>query len=94
MIKGNGSDNIADQKHAPTIAEPETLLKHLTDRIGWYHHDVNPIDPIQQATTPGMTGFQRPDPLRYRTFGAVILANGGLPGRGRKSFLSAKINVT
>ena len=66
-----------DQKHAPTIVEPDTVLDNLTDRIGWYHHNVKSVGPAQHARTQGMTGYKRPDPLLHRTFGAVISAAGG-----------------
>ena len=66
-----------DQKHAPTIVEPDTVLENLTDRIGWYHHNVKSVGPAQHARTQGMTGYKRPDPLLHRTFGAVISADGG-----------------
>ncbi len=66
-----------DQKHAPTIVEPDTVLDKLTDRIGWYHHNVKSVGPAQHARTQGMTGYKRPDPLLHRTFGAVIAADSG-----------------
>jgi len=66
-----------DRKHAPTIVEPDTVLENLADRVGWYHHNVKSVGPAQHARTQGMTGYQRPDPLLHRTFGAVISADGG-----------------
>ena len=62
-------------KHGPTIVEPDTLIDHLTDRIGWYHHNVKSVGPADHARTQGMTGYDRPDPLLHRTFGAVITAD-------------------
>ncbi len=65
-----------DQKHAPTIVEPDTVLESLTERIGWYHHNVKSVGPAQHARTQGVSGYERPDPLLHRTFGAVIAAEG------------------
>jgi hypothetical protein len=66
-----------DRKHAPTIVEPDTVIESLTDRIGWYHHNVKSVGPAEHARTQGMTGYERPDPLLGRTFGAVIAADHG-----------------
>ncbi len=66
-----------DQQHAPTIVEPDSVLTSLTDRVGWYHHNVKSVGPAQHAKTQGVTGYQRPDPLLHRTFGGVITAEGG-----------------
>jgi len=66
-----------DRKHAPTIVEPDTVLENLADRIAWYHYNVKSVGPAEHARTQGMTGYQRPDPLLHRTFGAVIAADGG-----------------
>lgn len=65
------------QKHAPTIVEPDTVIANLAGRIGWYHHNVKSVGPAEHAKTQGMTGYKRPDPLLGRTFGAVITADGG-----------------
>jgi len=66
-----------DGKHAPTIVEPDTVIENLTDRIGWYHHNVKSVGPAEHARTQGVTGYQRRDPLLHRTFGALIAADGG-----------------
>lgn len=63
--------------HAPTIVEPDTLLTSLTDRVGWYHHNIKSVGPAQHAETQGMTDCPRPEPLLHRTFGALITAPGG-----------------
>jgi len=63
-----------NQKHAPTIVEPDTVIENLTGRIGWYHHNVKSVGPAEHARIQGMTGYQRSDPLLHRTFGAVIAA--------------------
>ncbi|NOX55154.1 MAG: LamG domain-containing protein, partial [Planctomycetes bacterium] len=63
-----------DKKHAPTIVEPDTVLKNQTGRIGWYHHNVKSVGPALTAKIQGLSGFKRPDPLLHRTFGAIITA--------------------
>ncbi|HQH74246.1 MAG TPA: DUF5703 domain-containing protein, partial [bacterium] len=34
-----------DQKHGPTVVEPDTVLTGLTDRIGWYHLNKKSVGP-------------------------------------------------
>ncbi|MCP5537859.1 MAG: hypothetical protein H7A51_16700 [Akkermansiaceae bacterium] len=63
--------------HAPTVVEPDTIIPALTNRIGWYHHNIKSVGPAQHAETQGMTGYKRQDPLLHRTFGAVITADQG-----------------
>ncbi len=65
------------QKHAPTIVEPDTVLKNQTGRVGWHHHNAKSVGPAMTAKIQGLTEFERPDPLLHRTFGAVIKARGG-----------------
>lgn len=72
-----GSDVMTDtartnKMHGPTVVEPDTLLTHLPDRIGWYHRNVKSIGPALHAGVQGVTGYLRKDPLLHRTFGAVI----------------------
>ncbi len=62
--------------HFPTFVEPDTVLKDQTGRIGWYHHNVKSVGPAMTAKIQGLTGFERPDPLLHRTFGAIIQAAG------------------
>ena len=64
-------------KHAPTILEPDTLLTGQRDRIGWFHHNIKSVGPEMLAQVQGLTGFQQPDPLLHRTFGAVVTADKG-----------------
>ncbi len=64
-------------KHAPTILEPDSVLTGQRDRVGWLHHNVKSVGPQMMAEVQGLTGFQQPDPLLHRTFGAVITAPGG-----------------
>ena len=63
--------------HGPTIVEPDTVLTGLTDRVGWYHHNIKSVGPAIHAEIQGMAGFRREDPLLHRTFGAVITATNG-----------------
>jgi hypothetical protein len=60
-----------------TIVEPDTVLANQTGRIGWYHHNVKSVGPAITGEIQGLKGFERPDPLLDRTFGAVIQAEGG-----------------
>lgn len=62
---------------APTIVEPDTLLSGQTARIGWFHRNIKSVGPRMHAETQGVTGFQRPDPLLHRIFGALVTAEGG-----------------
>ena len=66
-----------ENMHAPTIVEPDTVLTGLTDRVGWYHHNIKSVGPAIHAETQGMAGYQRADPLLHRTFGAIITAAKG-----------------
>jgi len=60
--------------HAPTIIDPDTVLKNQTGRIGWYHRNTKSVGPAMCAKIQGVAGFKREDPLLHRTFGAVIKA--------------------
>ena len=66
-----------DQQRAPTVVEPDTVLKGQTGRIGWYHHNAKSVGPALTAEVQGLAGFDRPDPLLHRTFGAMIMAEDG-----------------
>src|ERR1035441_11116275 len=63
--------------HAPTILEPDTLLTGQRDRVGWFHHNTKSVGPQMLAEIQGLTGFNQPDPLLHRTFGAVVTADKG-----------------
>jgi len=67
----------ADQRQEPMIVEPDALLTGLRDRVGWFHHNVKSVGPQLLAEVQGLTGFPQPDPLRHRTFGAVITTANG-----------------
>ena len=64
-----------DGQHAPTIVEPDTILEKQPNRIGWYHHNSKSVGPEISAKIQGVEGFQRPDPLLHRTFGAMVTAD-------------------
>jgi len=64
-----------DGQHAPTIVAPDMVLEKQPDRIGWYHHNSKSVGPEICAKIQGVQGFQRPDPLLHRTFGAVVTAD-------------------
>jgi hypothetical protein len=59
---------------APTVVEPDVILPDLKDRVGWYHHNIKSVGPATHARIQGVTGFQREDPLRHPTFGAIVTA--------------------
>jgi hypothetical protein len=67
----------AGQKHAPTIVEPDTILKDLDDRIGWLHHNKKSVGPELTMRVQGLADYPMDDPLLGRTFGAVITASNG-----------------
>ncbi len=64
-------------QHAPTFVEPDELLRDQVGRIGWFHHNARSNGPALTARIQGLDGLQRPDPLLHRTFGAVVVAEGG-----------------
>ena len=63
-----------DSRYAKTITEPDTLLTGARERVGWYHHNAASVGPELMAKVQGLTGFKQDDPLRDRTFGAVMTA--------------------
>jgi hypothetical protein len=65
------------QKYAPTVVEPDTILKDLDERIGWLHHNKKSIGPELTMRIQGMADYPMDDPLLGRTFGAVITAPSG-----------------
>ncbi len=66
-----------DQKHAPTIVEPDTVLKNQRDRIGWYHCNVKSVGPELTMRIQGLSECLHVDPLLDRVFGAVVTAERG-----------------
>ncbi len=69
--------SLSDKRQAPMFIEPDVVLTDQPDRIGWYHHNVKSIGPQLLAKIQGLAGFQQPDPLLGRTFGAVVTAANG-----------------
>ena len=67
-----------DQKHAPTIIEPDTVLEDLPDWIGWHHHNTKSVGPALTAELQGLDGFEREDPLLDRIFGAAVTTSEGV----------------
>ncbi len=65
--------------HGPTVVGPDSLIDPLPGRIGWFHHNTRSVGPALTAQIQGTSGFERPDPLLHRTFGAVIQAEGAQP---------------
>jgi hypothetical protein len=68
---------LPDGRPAPLISEPDILLSDQRDRIGWFHHNLKSVGPALLAELQGLTGFNQPDPLLHRTFGAVVMADNG-----------------
>ncbi|MGQ9673119.1 MAG: DUF5703 domain-containing protein [Candidatus Aminicenantales bacterium] len=69
--------DVPGNKHFPTIVEPDSLLTSPEARIGWYHHNIKSVGPHLSAQLQDMEGFEQPDPILHRTFGAVITAEKG-----------------
>lgn len=66
-----------DQKHAPTIVEPDVILKGQPGRIGWYHRNVKSVGPELTMRIQGLSDCLAADPLLHRTFGAVVTSQAG-----------------
>ncbi|MFH1194676.1 MAG: DUF5703 domain-containing protein [bacterium] len=64
-----------NKRLAPMVIEPDFILKNQENKIGWFHRNVKSIGPNITANMQGLQDFQREDPLRNRTFGAVIKAD-------------------
>lgn len=62
-----------DQKHAPMFVEPDVLARNDRDRITWFHHNARSVGPQVLAKLQGLTGFEQPDPILHRTFGASVV---------------------
>ena len=63
-------------QHAPTVVEQDVVLAARPGCIGWYHHNARAAGPTVTAANQGLDGFDRPDPLLHRTFGAVVTSSG------------------
>ena len=69
--------DIFNSRPEKTIVPPDTVCAGLGDRIGWYHCNQQSIGPKLCAEIQGVAGFERPDPLLGRTFGALVRAERG-----------------
>ena len=81
-----------DNKHGPTIVEPDTVLTGLEGRIGWCHHNRKSVGPKITMKVQGIYDLLEEDPIWHRTFGAVVTAQDGeriddrtLASRSRKT---------
>lgn len=68
---------LPDGRPPSMLTEPDTVLASQRDRVGWFHRNLKSVGPQMLAEVQGLTGFQQPDPLLHRTFGAVIKAERG-----------------
>ncbi len=68
---------VPENKHYPTVVEPDTVIAGLEGSIGWYHHNIKSVGPALSAQLQDMQGFGQPDPILHRTFGAIISAEKG-----------------
>ncbi len=64
-------------QHAPTIVEPDTVLRDLPDGIGWYHRNIKSVGPELTMKFQDLMDAPWKDPLLHRTFGALIRAESG-----------------
>lgn len=67
--------NIENKQIAPTIVEPDSLIRKLENSIGWFHFNRKSIGPSFTAKQQGLENFSRVDPLLDRIFGAVITSS-------------------
>jgi len=58
----------------PVVVEPDMVLEHQTNRIGWYHYNIKSIGPEITARHQGIYDLIK-DPVTNRTFGAVVTAD-------------------
>jgi hypothetical protein len=65
-----------DHQHAPTVVEPDTVLRDLPDGIGWLHHNRKSVGPELLMRQQDLMGAPWHDPIIHRTFGAVIRSPG------------------
>jgi alpha-L-fucosidase 2 len=63
-------------QRAPTIVEPDTVLRDLPDGIGWLHHNRKSVGPVESMQQQDLLAAPWHDPILHRTFGAVIRSPG------------------
>lgn len=65
-----------DHQHAPTVVEPDTVLRDLPDGIGWFHRNQKSNGPEESMRHQDLLGAPWHDPILHRIFGAVIRSPG------------------
>jgi hypothetical protein len=65
-----------DQQFAPTVVEPDTVLKVLPEGIGWFHHNAKSVGPVESMRQQDLLDAPWTDPILHRTFGAVVRSRG------------------
>ena len=55
-----------------TVVEPDTVIRGVKERIGWYHRNIKSVGPANLAKMQGVEESPRAEPLLHRTFGALI----------------------
>lgn len=68
---------LPDGRPPTLVVEPDTVLTGQRDRMGWFHYNRKSVGPQMLAEVQGLTGFEQPDPLLHRIFGAVVTAANG-----------------
>lgn len=61
---------------APTIVEPDTVLRDFPEGVGWFHHNTKSVGPVETMRHQDLLGAPWRDPILHRTFGAVIRSPG------------------
>jgi hypothetical protein len=61
-----------DKQHAPTVVEPDTVLRDLPSGIGWYHRNEKSVGPEITMRTQDLLEAPWKDPILHRIFGAWI----------------------
>lgn len=63
-------------QHAPTVVEPDTILRNREDSIGWYHRNEKSVGPQITMETQDLLKAPWKDPILHRVFGALIDGSG------------------
>ena len=75
---------LPDKQHAPTVVEPDTVLRHLPEGIGWFHHNAKSVGPVESMRRQDLLESPWRDPILHRTFGALIRSPGARRGSDQK----------
>ncbi len=75
------SDVLLDRRQpskqvAPTVVEPDTVLRDLADGVGWFHHNAKSVGPVETMRHQDLLGAMPRDPILHRTFGAILRSPG------------------